>query len=669
MDRKTIGRYEIIDELGRGAMGAVLRARDPAMGRVVALKCILSAALAGDQTSEFRERFYREARAAGKLAHPGIVPVFDVGEDDGVPFLVMELVEGRTLDGALKSGERYSLERVCEITQQLAEAMGYAHRNGVIHRDIKPANILMTSREVYGAERPRITDFGVAKLAGGEATTTGQLLGTPAFMPPEQFTGAPIDGRSDLFALGVILYRMTTGEQPFPGETLTAVSYKVVHTEPIPPATLNPAIPPNLEAVILKCLAKSPDARYQTGEELAADLAAVRPGHRTSGAYPMMGDETLARVSVAETIDQVSSLRPQTVATQMTPPLQTVPAATQFPVSAVPAAAAGAAVPAQSFERPATHMWPVREVAPPPHAPSPPPPVPARPAVRSTAAQPPVAAPPPQAAPGTVPAYRPTAAPAAPPQLPPQMQPPAPIPAHTYPVTTPAARPAPVPVPGPAPTPPAMATTASASRTYIPTQHPDSTIRQPRVDVPMTIRSGRRPAEEAPQPARKRGMGLFTWLIFIALAVGGTWVFLQIHVQQSSSTGVDANQPSTGTASAGPVGFNPKTLDPATNTKLALDLDALPSAVVVTLQMDGKTYWTGSAGDHDSASGLMVPPGQHSWRVLVSAGGAQKASGDVGAVFEAGKKMTLEVKLWPAPANGGFDPASDVVVSLHRSFF
>ena len=191
MDRKTIGRYEIIDELGRGAMGAVLRAKDPAVGRTVALKCILSGALAGDQTNEFRERFYREARAAGALAHPGIVPVFDVGEDDGTPFLVMELVQGRTLADALKQGERFSLERVCEIGQGIAEALDYAHRNGIVHRDIKPANILMTSREVYGAERPRITDFGVAKLAGGEITTTGQLLGTPAFMPPEQFTGAP----------------------------------------------------------------------------------------------------------------------------------------------------------------------------------------------------------------------------------------------------------------------------------------------------------------------------------------------------------------------------------------------------------------------------------------------------------------------------------------------
>jgi serine/threonine-protein kinase len=278
---KTIGRYEIIDELGHGAMGSVFRARDPSMDRVVALKTILAVALASDQGAEYRQRFYREARAAGALAHPGIVAVFDVGEDEGVPFLVMEYVRGHTLDFAMKKGERASLEQVCEIGEQIAEALGYAHRNGVIHRDIKPANILLTSREAYGTERPKITDFGVAKLAAGGVTTTGQMLGTPAFMPPEQFTGLPIDGRADLFSLGVILYWMATGEQPFPGETMTAVSYKIVHTEPVPPAKLNPAIPPQLESVILKCLAKNPANRYQTGEELAQDLAQLLSGAKT----------------------------------------------------------------------------------------------------------------------------------------------------------------------------------------------------------------------------------------------------------------------------------------------------------------------------------------------------------------------------------------------------
>jgi serine/threonine protein kinase len=200
-----IGRYEIVAELGRGAMGSVFKANDPAVGRIVALKTIHSAALSGAQAEEYRARFYREARASGVLAHPAIVPVFDVGEHEGAPFLVMEFVDGHTLDSVMKKGERFTLDRTCDLGQQLAEALGYAHRQGVIHRDIKPANILMTSREVYGSERPRITDFGIAKLAASEITTTGQMLGTPAYMPPEQFTGAPIDGRADLFSLGVIL--------------------------------------------------------------------------------------------------------------------------------------------------------------------------------------------------------------------------------------------------------------------------------------------------------------------------------------------------------------------------------------------------------------------------------------------------------------------------------
>src|SRR5215472_631361 len=264
-----IGRYEILEELGRGAMGTVYRAKDPAMDRVVAIKTIISVALKSEQETEFRERFYREARAAGALAHPGIVPVFDMGEHEGVPFLVMEFISGRTLAEAIKKGERLSPERACEIGQRIAEALGYAHQRGVIHRDIKPANILLTSKEAYGIERPKITDFGVAKLAEARTTMTGQLLGTPAFMPPEQFTGGPIDGRADIFSLGVVLYWMATGEQPFPGESLTAVSYKVVHTEPVPPRKLNPWVPMELEHAVMKCLAKSPDDRYQTAEDLA----------------------------------------------------------------------------------------------------------------------------------------------------------------------------------------------------------------------------------------------------------------------------------------------------------------------------------------------------------------------------------------------------------------
>jgi serine/threonine protein kinase len=278
METQKIGRYEIIEEKGRGAMGAVYIARDPAMDRIVALKTIHSLALSGPQADEFRERFYREARAAGGLSHPGIVTIFDVGEQDGVPYLVMEFIEGRTLADAAKNGQRFTFERVCDVGQQVAEALAYAHKHGVIHRDIKPANVLLTSQEKYGVERPKITDFGVAKLGTAQLTSTGQILGTPAFMPPEQFTGAPIDGRSDLFSLGVILYWMATGEYAFSGETVTAVSYKVVNTEPVPPRKLNPALPSAFDQIILKCLAKAPSDRYASGEELAHDLAALRAG-------------------------------------------------------------------------------------------------------------------------------------------------------------------------------------------------------------------------------------------------------------------------------------------------------------------------------------------------------------------------------------------------------
>ncbi len=616
MDRKKIGRYEILGELGRGAMGAVLRARDPAMGREVALKCILSTALAGDPIREFRERFYREARAAGALAHPGIVPVFDVGEDDGVPFLVMELVQGRTLDSAIKHGEQYSLERICEIGQQIADALGYAHRKGVIHRDIKPANILMTAREIYGAERPRITDFGVAKLAFGEATTTGQLLGTPAFMPPEQFTGGAIDGRTDLFALGVILYRMTTGEHPFPGESLPAVSYKVVHTEPVAPSDLNPAIPRQLEAVILRCLAKNAVERYQTGEELAADLQAVKPGPRVSGRYSTIAKAVAAQGGAGKTIDPVASLRPAAALTFPVAPT-VISGSRSRPV--IPTAHAPAppvpfppAPPAQPFGV-TTTAWPVREAAPPAPRPAPTPATPLRPI---------------------------------------------PVPARSFPA------------------PPSAAAPASPSRTHPPAPHPSATLRPvgpAGVEFTMSSTRSRRgtaakPSSE-PTPARKRGgMGIFAWLILIAVGVGGSWLFLQMHVQQGPP-GSETGQPvSAGAVAAGAVGFNPKTLDPAASAHLAFDLDALPSALSVTVLMDGKTYWSGIAGDHDSYDGLRAPPGRHTLRVIVSGGGRQKSSGNLSGDFVAKKKMTLTVKLWPQ-SNGTFDPSSDVVMSLEKSLF
>jgi len=293
-----IGRYEILEELGHGAMGSVYKARDPLMDRTVAVKTVLASALAGASAAEYRERFFREARAAGRFNHPGIVTVHDVGEHEGSPFLVMEYITGRTLAASMEAGERFSFERIYELGREIAEALGYAHAHGVIHRDIKPANIMLAAAP-RGGERAKVTDFGVAKLTAAQVTVTGQLLGTPSFMPPEQFTGAPIDGRSDLFSLGVILYWMATGDKPFTGDTITAVSYKIVHTEIVPPRKINPAIPRDFELVILKLLQKDPAQRYATGEALAEDLAALRAGRTPAAAEAtaITGPSAVARTS------------------------------------------------------------------------------------------------------------------------------------------------------------------------------------------------------------------------------------------------------------------------------------------------------------------------------------------------------------------------------------
>jgi serine/threonine protein kinase len=301
---QTIGRYEILAELGHGAMGAVYKARDPLMDRTVAIKTILSGALSGPMADEYRERFTREARAAGRLTHPGIVTVYDVGDFNGTPYLVMEFVDGRSLATAMDSGVRFSFDHIYEMGRQLADALGYAHRNGVIHRDIKPANILLAAGSPGEPEHAKIADLGVAKLSASQITTTGQLLGTPAFMPPEQFTGETIDGRADLFSLGVILYWLATGDKPFAGDTITAVSYKIVHSSPAPPRRINPAVPVVLEQIILKCLEKDPAQRYLTGEALAADLAAGRAGRTTAtqgvGASQSSSETLMAPVSMME---------------------------------------------------------------------------------------------------------------------------------------------------------------------------------------------------------------------------------------------------------------------------------------------------------------------------------------------------------------------------------
>src|SRR5579863_4332036 len=265
MSVQTVGRYEISGELGRGAMGVVYKALDPTIGRAVALKT-MRLDTQGLETTEVLRRFRNEARAAGLLTHPNIVTIFDAGEQDGMFFLAMELMEGTTLQALLNEKRLLSPEETIRISRQICKGLDYAHANRIVHRDIKPANIMITPDGTA-----KIMDFGIAKTGGG-MTSTGQVLGTPNYMSPEQVKGKDLDGRSDLFSFGVVLYEMVTGEKPFVGQNVTTIIYKIVNETPIPPRDLDVTIHPGLSMVVTKTLAKSPDERYQTGEELTKDL-------------------------------------------------------------------------------------------------------------------------------------------------------------------------------------------------------------------------------------------------------------------------------------------------------------------------------------------------------------------------------------------------------------
>jgi len=268
---QRIGRYEILDTLGRGAMAVVYLAHDPVIGRKVALKT-LRVDLDTDLAGEFKERFLREARAAGRLKHPGIVTIHDVGEDaeSGMVFIAMELIEGRDLKSILGSGTAFKPAEAARIVADVARALDYAHRMGVVHRDIKPANIMLTAD---GAAM--ITDFGVARLESSNLTVEGQFIGTPNYMSPEQITGKPVDGRSDVFSTGVVLFELLTGERPFPGQSIAEVSLKIVDSPCPIPSTVRPGIPAGFNPVVLKCLEKDPEKRFQTAGELADVLLAL----------------------------------------------------------------------------------------------------------------------------------------------------------------------------------------------------------------------------------------------------------------------------------------------------------------------------------------------------------------------------------------------------------
>jgi serine/threonine-protein kinase len=275
------GRYELLDELGRGAMGVVYRAKDPVIGRDVAVKTIrLVEAGTGLTREELVSRFQTEARAAGLLTHPNIVVVYDAGEEDGQFYITMELVEGSSLQALLDQGQSFPLPRVLRLMEQACAALEFAHQRRVVHRDIKPANLMLTQDDQL-----KITDFGTAKIMQMGATQTATVIGTPSYMSPEQIKGSPIDGRSDIFALGVILYELVTGEKPFPGENVTTVIYRIMNEEPIPPRQLDASIHPGLAAVIMRALEKDPAERFDNCREMSQ---ALQKYHQAGGGPPTL---------------------------------------------------------------------------------------------------------------------------------------------------------------------------------------------------------------------------------------------------------------------------------------------------------------------------------------------------------------------------------------------
>ncbi|HUS20065.1 MAG TPA: protein kinase [Terriglobales bacterium] len=282
----TGGRYIIMNELGRGAMGVVYKAYDRLIGRTVALKTIPLDVAESDRAS-LVDRLKAEARTAGILDHPNIVTVFDVGEEAGLFYFTMQLVDGRTLAEIKDAKELLPLDLLFKYADEICSAMAFAHAGGVIHRDLKPSNLMVTS-----AGNIKVMDFGIAKLGDSGLTKAGMVLGTPSYLAPEQAAGRRIDHRADIFSLGAVLYEMFTGEKAFAGESTTAIIYKVMNDDPIPPRAIEPSLPPRLDPVIKKALAKDPEQRYQSCNELRDALRDARGGMVGQGVGAHAGSGT-----------------------------------------------------------------------------------------------------------------------------------------------------------------------------------------------------------------------------------------------------------------------------------------------------------------------------------------------------------------------------------------
>jgi serine/threonine-protein kinase len=301
---KQLGRYEVMSELGQGAMGVVYKARDPLIDRIVAIKTI-NLGMEQEDQEEYEARFYQEAKAAGRLNHPNIVTIYDVGKSEKIAYIAMEFLQGRELRDVMRDDGLMPVSRVLDVVAQVASGLSYAHDYEIVHRDVKPSNIM-----VIRDGHVKITDFGIARMASSAIRTqTGMVLGSPKYMSPEQVLGKALDRRSDIFSLGVMLYEMLTREAPFTGENINAIMYQTLNAVPVAPGTLNADVPEMLNFIVAKALAKDVEDRYQNAGDFAADLRACRerlpfidPALKVADKKPVVAE----RVELHEEVEQTT---------------------------------------------------------------------------------------------------------------------------------------------------------------------------------------------------------------------------------------------------------------------------------------------------------------------------------------------------------------------------